>query len=135
MVFPSPHSRTLARHLRAISPGVIAKHARGFGHLPSAISSSSFYQEYSRKMDIIKGPIFAPMFIPFSRFSPRAPHQDPGPSSGCSLIAENDRFLVLMVQLFLFHERSEVWGEQKTVSRLKKRAKIIVSHFPQEISK
>ena len=51
-------------------------------------------------MDIMKGPIVAPMLIPFSRFSPRAPHQDPGPSSGCSLVAENDRFLRLTDQFF-----------------------------------
>jgi hypothetical protein len=34
-----------------------------------------------------------------------------------------------MALLFSFHERSDGCGEQKTVSRLKKRAKIIVSHL------
>src|SRR5207247_7265737 len=38
-------------------------------------------------------------------------------------------FLALIVQLFSFHERSDGCEEQKTLSRLKKRATIIVSHL------
>ena len=41
----------------------------------------------------------------------------------------NDRFLTRMLQLFSFHEMSGACGEQKPLSCLKKRAKIIVSHF------
>jgi transposase len=40
-----------------------------------------------------------------------------------------DRLLILMLQLFSFHERSDVYREQKTLSCLKKRAKLTVSHF------
>src|SRR6266566_4672233 len=39
------------------------------------------------------------------------------------------RFLRHMALLFSFHERSDGYGEQKTLSRLKKRAKIIVSNL------
>jgi hypothetical protein len=42
---------------------------------------------------------------------------------------ETDRLLILMLQLFSFHERSDVYREQKTLSCLKKRAKLTVSHF------
>ena len=39
------------------------------------------------------------------------------------------RFLRHMALLFSFHERSDGCGEQKTLSLLKKRAKIIVSNL------
>jgi hypothetical protein len=42
---------------------------------------------------------------------------------------EIGRFLRHMALLFSFHERSDGCGEQKTLSRLKKRAKIIVSNL------
>lgn len=42
---------------------------------------------------------------------------------------KTDRFLTHRDQLFSLHERSDVCGEQETLSGLKKRAKIIVSNF------
>ena len=44
-------------------------------------------------------------------------------------ISFTGRFLRHMALLFSFHERSDGCGEQKTLSRLKKRAKIIVSNL------
>jgi len=55
--------------------------------------------------------------------------------SGRLMSLEIDHFSLLMVQLFSLRERSDVCGEQKTLSRLKKRAKSSSQIFLREISK
>src|SRR5258708_26131102 len=60
---------------------------------------SSFCQKTSRKMDIMKGQLLRPCSYHFHAFPRRLPIRNPGPSSGCSLVAENDGFLRSLEEL------------------------------------
>src|SRR5260370_7162057 len=60
---------------------------------------SSFCQKTSRKMDIMKGQLLRPCSYHFHAFPRRLPIRNPGPSSGCSLVAENDGFFRSLEEL------------------------------------
>src|SRR5260370_26933375 len=77
---------------------------------------SSFCQKTSRKMDIMKGQLLRPCSYHFHAFPRRLPIRNPGPSSGCSLVAENDGFLRSLEELQnrWFSERNRRSGLAET---------------------